>query len=210
MAGTDDSNNNWVDPRQVDPLVVGKVIGDVVDMFHLTNGCEIKPSIAVDPPKVQISGSPQHLYTLRFMYMRVMVDPDAPSPSEPTMREYIHWIVVDVPGGSSPSEGKEVVRYMGPKPPVGTHRYVMVAFKQKGELKMVVEGPASRPHFNTRNFAQQYDLGIPVSAFYFNSQKEWPATEYLGCIRILWILQIMCLELVPWFYVYLLVYVHST
>ncbi|XP_026379249.1 protein MOTHER of FT and TFL1-like [Papaver somniferum] len=179
MAGTDDSNNNWVDPRQVDPLVVGKVIGDVVDMFvprlnisvcygskHLTIGCEIKPSVAVDPPKVQISGSPQHLYTL------VMVDPDAPSPSEPTMREYIHWIVVDVPGGTSPSEGKEVVRYMGPKPPVGMHRYVMVVFMQKGELKMVVEEPASRAHFNTGNFAQQYDLGIPVSAFYFNSQKE--------------------------------------
>ncbi|XP_026386858.1 protein MOTHER of FT and TFL1-like [Papaver somniferum] len=171
MSGTDD----WVDPRQVDPLVVGRVIGDVVGMFvprlnisvcygskHLTSGCEIEPSVAADPPKVQISGSPQHLYTL------VMVDPDAPSPSEPTMRE----IVVDVPGGTSPSEGKEVVRYMGPKPPVGMHRYVMVAFEQKGELKMVVEEPACRPHFNTRNFAQQYDLGIPVSAFYFNSQKE--------------------------------------
>ncbi|KAI3858300.1 hypothetical protein MKX03_013831 [Papaver bracteatum] len=160
MSGTDD----WVDPRQVDP--VGRVIGDVVDMFvprlnisvchgskHLTSGCEIKPSVAVDPPKVQISGSPQHLYKL------VMVDPDAPSPSEPTMRQYIHWIVVDVPGGTSPSE-------------VGMHRYVMVVFKQKGELKMVVEEPASRAHFNTRNFAQQYDLGIPVSTLYFNSQKE--------------------------------------
>ncbi|KAI3910439.1 hypothetical protein MKX01_034833 [Papaver californicum] len=180
MSGTDDSNNIRVaDPRQVDQLVVGRVIGDVVDMFvprcnmsvcygskHLTNGCQIKPSVAVEPPKVQISGCPQHFFTL------VMVDPDAPSPSEPTMREYAHWIVVDVPGGRSPSEGKEVVGYMGPKPPVGMHRYVMVVFKQKGELKMVVEEPSSRAHFNTRNFAKQFDLGIPVAAFYFNSQKE--------------------------------------
>ena len=49
----------------VDPLVVGRVIGDVVDMFvptvnmsvyfgskHVTNGCDIKPSLAVSPPKV--------------------------------------------------------------------------------------------------------------------------------------------------------------
>ncbi|KAI3914990.1 hypothetical protein MKW98_020537 [Papaver atlanticum] len=117
---------------------------------HLTNGCEIKPSI---PFLLRCKPHSLHLYL-------VMVDPDAPSPNEPTMREYVHWIVVDVPGGTSPSEHerKEVVRYMGPKPPEGMHRYVMVVFKQKGELKMVVEEPASRAHFNTRNFAQQYDL----------------------------------------------------
>ncbi|MCL7039709.1 hypothetical protein MKW94_005953 [Papaver nudicaule] len=176
MSGTEDSSNSWVDPRQVDPLVVGRVIGDVVDMFvpscnmsvcygskHLTNGCEMKPSTAADPPEVQISGSAEHLFTL------VMVDPDAPSPSAPPCGS---TIVVDVPGGTSPSEGKEVVGYMGPKPPVGMHRYVMVVYKQKGELKKVVEPPASRAHFNTRNFAEQFDLGLPVAAFYFNSQKE--------------------------------------
>ncbi|KAK9278945.1 hypothetical protein L1049_028527 [Liquidambar formosana] len=82
----------------VDPLVVGRVIGDVVDMFvpsvnmsvyygskHVTNGCDIKPSIAANPPKVNISGHSYELYTL------VMTDPDAPSPSEPSMREWLHW-----------------------------------------------------------------------------------------------------------------------
>ncbi|KAM6592453.1 hypothetical protein CsatA_000156 [Cannabis sativa] len=82
----------------VDPLVVGRVIGDVVDMFvpavsvsvyfgskHVTNGCDIKPSISITPPKLTISGHSQDLYTL------VMTDPDAPSPSEPTMREWVHW-----------------------------------------------------------------------------------------------------------------------
>ncbi|KAF5957895.1 hypothetical protein HYC85_005120 [Camellia sinensis] len=79
----------------IDPLVVGRVIGDVVDMFvpsvtmnvyfgskHVTNGCDIKPSIASNPPRVTISGHPHQLYTL------VMTDPDAPSPSEPSMREW--------------------------------------------------------------------------------------------------------------------------
>ncbi|KAL0699642.1 hypothetical protein Bca4012_055764 [Brassica carinata] len=95
----------------VDPLVVGRVIGDVLDMFiptanmsvyfgpkHITNGCEIKPSAAVNPPKVNISGNSNELYTL------VMTDPDAPSPSEPNMREWVHWIVVDIPGGTNPSK----------------------------------------------------------------------------------------------------------
>ena len=61
----------------VDPLVVGRVIGDVVDMFvptvnmaayfgtkHVTNGCDIKPSIAVNPPKVTLTGHSDELYAL--------------------------------------------------------------------------------------------------------------------------------------------------
>lgn len=49
--------------------MVGKVVGDVVDMFspaaeftvqygpkHVANGCEIKPSAAADKPKVNILG----------------------------------------------------------------------------------------------------------------------------------------------------------
>jgi hypothetical protein len=51
----------------IEPLVVEKVIGDVLDMFtpaanftvhyaskQVANGCEIKPSAAVDRPSVQI------------------------------------------------------------------------------------------------------------------------------------------------------------
>ena len=61
----------------VDPLVVGRVIGDVVDMFvptmavsvrfgtkDLTNGCEIKPSVAADAPTVQVAGRVGDLFTL--------------------------------------------------------------------------------------------------------------------------------------------------
>ncbi|KAJ1437809.1 Phosphatidylethanolamine-binding, conserved site [Sesbania bispinosa] len=162
----------------VDPLVVGRVIGDVVDMFvptvsmsvyfaskHVTNGCEIKPSIAVNAPKVTLTGNMDTLYTL------VMTDPDAPSPSEPSMREWIHWIVVDIPGGTNPKRGKEVLAYVGPRPPVGIHRYILVLFEQKGPLGLV-EQPPSRASFNTRYFARQLDLGLPVATVYFNAQKE--------------------------------------
>jgi len=61
----------------VDPLVVGRVIGEVVDMFvpsvnmsvyygtkHVTNGCDIKPSLAVNPPKLTLTGKKESLYTL--------------------------------------------------------------------------------------------------------------------------------------------------
>jgi len=61
----------------VDPLVMGRVIGEVVDMFvpvvnmsvyyatkHVTNGCDIKPSLAVNPPKLTLTGKKESLYTL--------------------------------------------------------------------------------------------------------------------------------------------------
>ncbi|KAL6909756.1 hypothetical protein ACP4OV_001415 [Aristida adscensionis] len=167
----------------VDPLVVGRVIGDVVDLFvptvamsvrfgrkDLTNGCEIKPSVAAAAPAVQIAGRVNDLFTL------VMTDPDAPSPSEPTMREWLHWLVVNIPGGTDPSQGEEVVPYMGPRPPVGIHRYVLVVYQQKARVAPppapAAEAEAARARFSTRAFAGRHDLGLPVAAMYFNAQKE--------------------------------------
>ncbi|CAD5164590.1 protein MOTHER of FT and TFL1 homolog 1-like isoform X1 [Musa acuminata AAA Group] len=162
----------------VDPLVVGRVIGDVVDLFvptinmtvsfgskHVNNGCDIKPSMAANPPSVYISGQQSDLYTL------VMTDPDAPSPSDPTMREWLHWMVINMPGGTDPSRGEEAVPYMGPAPRVGIHRYVLVLFRQKSRLPGVAS-PATRANFNTRWFAAQHDLSFPVATVFFNSQKE--------------------------------------
>ncbi|CAM0912094.1 unnamed protein product [Alopecurus aequalis] len=166
----------------VDPLVVGRVIGDVVDMFvptmavsmrfgtkDLTNGCEIKPSVAAVAPTVQMAGRVGDLFTL------VMTDPDAPSPSEPTMKEWLHWLVVNIPGGADPSQGQEVVPYMAPCPPLGIHRYVLVLFQQKARVAAPASGTdaaAVRARFSTRAFAERHDLGLPVAAMYFNAQKE--------------------------------------
>ncbi|KAF9667549.1 hypothetical protein SADUNF_Sadunf15G0034700 [Salix dunnii] len=227
----------------VDPLVVGRVIGDVIDMFvpainmsvyygskHVSNGCEIKPSLAVNPPKVTISGHSDELYTM------VMIDPDAPSPSEPSMREWVHWVVADIPGGTNPTRvislllplvhlvtyavfpvphhcmynsiykwlsalttsitpkvaievtrllppvtstskaWKEILSYVGPRPPVGIHRYILVLFQQKMPLGNMMEPPQNRTHFNTRLFAAHLNLGLPVATVYFNAQKE-PANK---------------------------------
>ncbi|CAL4950975.1 unnamed protein product [Urochloa humidicola] len=163
--------------RFVDPLVVGRVIGEVVDLFvpsismtvaygpkDISNGCLLKPSATAAPPLVRISGRRNDLYTL------IMTDPDAPSPSDPTMREYLHWIVTNIPGGTDASKGEEVVEYMGPRPPVGIHRYVLVLFEQKTRVN--AEAPGERANFNTRAFAAAHELGLPTAVVYFNAQKE--------------------------------------
>lgn len=59
----------FIMPRDRDPLVVGRVIGDVLDSFtksinlnvsyndrDISNGCELKPSQVVNQPRVDIGG----------------------------------------------------------------------------------------------------------------------------------------------------------
>lgn len=69
--------------------------------------------------------------------------------------------------------GKEIVSYEIPKPNIGIHRFVFVLFKQKSRGSVTT--PCSRDHFNTRTFASQNDLGLPVAAVYFNAQRETAA-----------------------------------
>ncbi|RLM42320.1 hypothetical protein C2845_PMPSC056049 [Panicum miliaceum] len=62
---------------------------------------------------------------------------------------------------------------MGPRPPVGIHRYVMVVFQQKARMTAPpARAEAARVGFTTRAFADRHDLGLPVAAMYFNAQKE--------------------------------------
>ena len=72
--------------------------------------------------------------------------------------------------------GEAVVPYMGPRPPVGIHRYVMVVFQQKARMTappaLAPGAEAARVGFTTRAFADRHDLGLPVAAMYFNAQKE--------------------------------------
>ncbi|XP_068661362.1 protein VERNALIZATION 3-like [Aristolochia californica] len=165
-------------PRERDPLVVGRVIGDVLDPFirtttirivcsgrEITNGCELRPLAVVSQPRVEIGGD-----DLRIFYTLVLVDPDAPSPSDPNLREYLHWMVTDIPATTGPTFGQEIVCYESPRPTVGIHRFVFVLFRQLG--RQTVYAPGWRQNFNTRDFAELYNLGPPVAAVYFNCQRE--------------------------------------
>ncbi|RWR75793.1 Phosphatidylethanolamine-binding protein PEBP [Cinnamomum micranthum f. kanehirae] len=142
------------------PLALGRVIGDVIDMFvslvgmyvsygsrRVSNGCNITPSAAVNPPNIQITGDPDDFYTLVRM-------------------------VSDIPGGSTASQGKEVLQYMAPEPPVGIHRFVFVLFSQNKTSDIPVMPPPARQNFRTRDFAAQYGFGLPVAGVYFNARKE--------------------------------------
>ncbi|KAJ3687549.1 hypothetical protein LUZ61_016713 [Rhynchospora tenuis] len=164
--------------RGRNPLELSQIIGDVLDHFNksatmrimyngveITNSTGMKASQVASAPRVEISGSDQsRLYTL------VMVDPDSPSPSNPSNREYLNWLVTDIPEGSDVSFGNEIVPYEGPRPSAGIHRVAFVLFRQ--EVRQNVFAPGWRPNFNTRDFSAFYNLGPPVAALYINCQRQ--------------------------------------
>ncbi|XP_023905546.1 CEN-like protein 2 [Quercus suber] len=167
--------------RISEPLIVGRVIGDVLDSFtpsikmsitynnkQVCNGHEFYPSTVTNKPRVEVQGG-----DMRSFFTLVMTDPDVPGPSDPYLREHLHWIVTDIPGTTDATFGREVVSYEIPRPNIGIHRFVFVLFKQK--RRQSVTPPSSRDHFNTRSFAAENDLGLPVAAVYFNAQRETAA-----------------------------------
>ncbi|MBA0757658.1 hypothetical protein Gotri_020739 [Gossypium trilobum] len=135
-----------------DPLVLGRVIGDVIDALspsvkmsvtfntnkQVYNGHEFFPSAVTNKPKVEVHGG-----DMRSFFTLVMTDPDVPGPSDPYLREHLHW-------------------------------FVFLLFKQKGR-QTVRSIPSSRDRFDTRKFAEENELGVPVAAVYFNAQRETAA-----------------------------------
>ncbi|XP_016490483.1 protein SELF-PRUNING-like isoform X1 [Nicotiana tabacum] len=167
--------------RSLEPLIVGRVVGDVLDSFSpivkmtitynnklVCNGHEFFPSIVTSRPKVEVQGG-----DLRTFFTLVMTDPDVPGPSDPYLREHLHWIVTDIPGTTDATFGRELVSYEIPRPNIGIHRFVFVLFKQR--RRQSVSPPTSRENFNTRNFAEENDLSQPVAAVFFNAQRETAA-----------------------------------
>nr|GEU87213.1 flowering locus T-like protein [Tanacetum cinerariifolium] len=119
----------------------------------------------VNHPRVDIGGD-----DLRVFHTLVMVDPDSPSPSDPNLREYLHWLVTDIPATTGARFGQEIVCYESPRPSMGIHRMVFVLFRQMG--RQTVYPPGWRQNFNTKDFAELYNLGSPVAAVYLNCQRE--------------------------------------
>ncbi|KAF2307615.1 hypothetical protein P3X46_004187 [Hevea brasiliensis] len=164
--------------RAIEPLIAGRIIGDVLDSFTPTmkmcvtynnrevwNGHELYPSTVVAKPKVEVQGG-----DMRSFFTLVMIDPDVPGPSDPYLREHLHWVVSNIPGTTDATFGREAVSYEIPRPNIGIHRFVFVLFKQK--RRQIISPPSSRDNFSTRNFAAENELGLPVAAVFFNAQRE--------------------------------------
>jgi phosphatidylethanolamine-binding protein (PEBP) family uncharacterized protein len=92
-------------------------------------GNKLAPIQVKSLPLVDFKAKEGHYYTL------IMTDPDAPSRDNPKHKEFVHWIVGNIPGHDI-EKGETIVEYVGSGPPKGTglHRYVFLIFEQHGKI----------------------------------------------------------------------------
>ncbi|RLM93030.1 protein FLOWERING [Panicum miliaceum] len=135
-----------------DSLVLGRVIGDVVDQFS--------PTVAL-----QVS------YNGRRLMNDADFRPSAVAAGAPISGSATRLLVTDIPGTTDVGYGREVICYESPRPPAGIHRVVFVLFRQMARGSVDV-APLLRHNFCTRNFAEDHGLGAPVAAAFFTCQPE--------------------------------------
>ncbi|KAH8243557.1 hypothetical protein KR032_008590 [Drosophila birchii] len=158
------------------------VIPDVIDIgpqeflnvtYHgyikVDGGKKLQPMEVRDEPEVKWPTDIDHYYTL------LMVNPDAPSDRKPPHREFLHWMVLNIPGNHI-NIGDVRVGYMGaiPLPASGAQRYVFLLYKQKDYTKfdfpkVPKHSTQGRTGFKVQDFVGKYKLGFPVAGNFFTS-----------------------------------------
>ncbi|XP_065356006.1 putative odorant-binding protein A5 [Calliphora vicina] len=141
----------------------GLIVGD---------GNEFTPTQTKDTPTIDWSADPNTYYTV---YMSC---PDAPYAATPTWKEFVHWLVVNVPGKDI-EKGDEYCAYVGPLPPktAGMMRFVFLVYEQPG--KLVFDEPFVNStkleylqNFKVEKFAEKYKLGKPLAGNVYRSQWD--------------------------------------
>ncbi|KAG0096759.1 hypothetical protein BGZ93_004023 [Podila epicladia] len=151
-----------------------EIIPDVVSEF------EAKTTLAVNYGN----------YNNAFLGNRLTVaNPDAPSRKFPKLREYLHWVVSNIPA-PAPNQPADLAKgvvlspYMGPAPPPKTdlHRYIFLLYKQSAAPTAVntetlyTRLPEKRHRFKARDFAARAGLEL-VGANFFQAENTYPASR---------------------------------
>nr|XP_018911667.1 PREDICTED: protein D3-like isoform X1 [Bemisia tabaci]XP_018911668.1 PREDICTED: protein D3-like isoform X1 [Bemisia tabaci]XP_018911669.1 PREDICTED: protein D3-like isoform X1 [Bemisia tabaci]XP_018911670.1 PREDICTED: protein D3-like isoform X1 [Bemisia tabaci]XP_018911671.1 PREDICTED: protein D3-like isoform X1 [Bemisia tabaci] len=142
------------------------------EYYKIYFGNKVNPDFCSAPPKMTWPADPKKFYTL------LMVDPDQPSRLTPTDREFLLWLLVNIPGQKR-LLGHTCAEYRPPEPDPGTgpHRFVYVVYEQPmGKIKSKepysdVFQNDTRQRFNTKHFAAKYELGAPLAVNFFFGEK---------------------------------------
>ncbi|KAL1415230.1 hypothetical protein MTO96_029650 [Rhipicephalus appendiculatus] len=104
----------------------------------------------------------------------LMLDPDAPSRQNPSLRSWLHWMVINANTTRRLHKGEQAVQYNGPTPPEGTgpHRYVFLAFCQGGKrLKATKFRTRRRKKFRLKSFRRKIGNTVPFGGTFFYAEN---------------------------------------
>jgi hypothetical protein len=136
----------------------------------VAQGSFIPLSVAQEEPHIAFRADPNSLYTIVFY------DITAPYPSNPYRSPYLHYLVVDIPGGRI-SEGRPLIDYEAPNPPKDSaaHTYYLDVYRQNG--KSSAQKHTRRQNFDLQGFIERHNLVIPaLSSFFFQTGYNEPTS----------------------------------
>ncbi|KAH8294726.1 hypothetical protein KR018_002201, partial [Drosophila ironensis] len=178
---------NFMKTMDVIPDILDEGPQDFLNITYHGNvqvdgGNELKPMQVRDEPAVTWPASADSYYTL------LMVDPDMPNAIRPFQREFLHWMVLNIPSNLL-SLGDVRVGYLGATPMngSGSHRYVFLLYKQVEYTKFKFKKLAKhnipgRLEFHTKQFAKKYNLRNPVAGNLFISSWSSDVPQLIKAI----------------------------
>ncbi|XP_028851270.1 phosphatidylethanolamine-binding protein 4 isoform X2 [Denticeps clupeoides] len=144
----------------------------VGDCMIIPQGFRKKITKEWGPPKVKLDCVEKKMYTL------MMVDPDAPSRSNPIRSYWRHWLLTDIKSSmlrSGDIKGTVLSEYAPPSPPQrsGLHRYQFLLLEQPANqaLSLSHQEKASRGSWDPQAFIARFGLGHPVATVQFLTQN---------------------------------------
>lgn len=159
------------------PDVVDTACSNEVEVSYGANKVEMGNELT----PTQVQKPPTHIsYPVESgaMYTVIMTDPDAPSRNNPKFREWVHWMVGNIPGGDV-HKGETLSEYVGAGPPNGTglHRYVYLIYKQPGKVSfqwkhLTNRSGEGRGKFKAKKFAADHNLGELIACNMFQAQWD--------------------------------------
>ncbi|KAI8082728.1 phosphatidylethanolamine-binding protein [Halteromyces radiatus] len=110
-------------------------------------------------------------------YTLFMVDPDAPSRTNPKNGPWRHWVAVNIPGNQqdkATAASSQLTNYLGPAPPPGTgdHRYVFLLYKQPNKnikFESLSQSVQERRSFDYKKYALTHQLELVGVNFFYCS-----------------------------------------
>ncbi|KAI9710364.1 MAG: hypothetical protein M1820_002859 [Bogoriella megaspora] len=131
------------------------------------------------------------------LFTVIMIDPDAPTPQNPSAAQILHWMQNSLSATSNSSSTSQSISlrsstsaqaaYLSPAPPAGSsaHRYIQYLFMQPSNFSIPAAFAGfgqgrNRTGFDVAKFAQAAQLGSPVAANFILVARSSNGTSSTG------------------------------
>jgi len=126
------------------------------------NGVKVENNMDIELKQVQTQPKIKFNIPANKYYTILMVDPDAPSATDPINKHWLHWMVMN--------NNETVINFQPslPSKNSGKHRYYIYLLEQQNKIDKLPT--YSRPKFSVEQFITKYKLK-PIASFMYKTDN---------------------------------------